>query len=201
MRTTSTHGRDGGFVKYPHISDETKDALIEKHGGEEGALRFLADEVVIQYVDRKLKTIDVFDPAAFVGKTWKIVDTEMDARAALLPEVDFAKVGGETCLRPEDNNTITGEEKLRRLREGSDILLGPNVFLALWREKDHQTLEWLYREKKASYFEFYGELLEDRGGNIFVLCIFREEHGNWRWGYLWIGRERTARHLALTIAS
>lgn len=186
-------------MKYPHISDGTKDAVIDKLGGEDGVMRFLAGEVVLQFIDRKLKTTDNFDLTKFVGKTWKIVDAETDVRAARLTEVDFAMVSGETCLRPEDDGVMSGSEKLRRLREGGNILLGPNAFLALWREKDHQTLEWLYHEKNASFFEFYGELLEDRGGSLFVLCIFREEHGNWRWGYLWIGQNRAARHIALTI--
>ena len=186
-------------MKYPHISEGTKDAVIDKLGGEEGAMRFLAGEVVLQFIDRKLQTTDPFDPTKFVGKTWKVIDTETDARAARLQEVDFARVNGEVCLRPEDGGAITGEEKLRRLREGGNILLGSNAFLALWREKDHQTLEWLFREKNASFFEFYGELLMDRGGSIFVLCVFREEHARWRWGYLWVGKDRTARHLALAI--
>lgn len=190
----------GGFVKYPRISEGTKDAVIDKLGGEEGVRRFLAEEVVLHFVGRKLKTTDSFEPTAFVGKTWKVVHAETDVRATLLSEIDFSRVNGETCLRHEDSGVISGNEKLRRLREGGNILLGATAFLALLNEKDHRTLEWLYHEKKASYFEFFGELLEDRGGSIFVLCIFRGEHGGWRWGYLWIGKNREARHIALTLA-
>ncbi len=131
----------------------------------------------------------------------KDIPGEQDRRAMALTEIDFGAINFENCFSKEDGLVISGEEKLRRLRDGRNILLGASAFLALWNEWEHQTLEALYQQRGTSVFEFFGNILEDQGGSRFVLCLFRAENRKWRWGYLWMGKRRSAEHLALTITA
>lgn len=60
------------------------------------------------YIDRSIP----FDPVAFIGKGWSIV--EQDERSLALTEVDINKVISERTLRP-DEVVIKGEDKLKHL--------------------------------------------------------------------------------------
>lgn len=116
-----------------------------------------------------------FNPLAFLGDGWRVVET--DERAAKLSEVDFAKVNLETCLNGE--TWITGEEKLKRLKSGGNIRLDASCFLALWNEKGHRTLNWLYKERGVTCLDFFGTILESPCGFRCVLCLCRTDGGSW----------------------
>lgn len=187
------------MTKYPNMSQEEIDETIDKLGGEEGARRFLAGEFVLQFVGTTLTTIERVNPEKFIGKTWKFVEGETNLRAAELKSVDFSKVRFITSLIPEDDGSIAGEDKLFRLKQDESTPLGSNAFLALWVEKEHKTLESFYKNKGIDFIEFYGDVLYD-GHSRFVLNLFRENHGGWRWGYLWLGKFRSARYVAICLA-
>ena len=71
--------------------------------------------------------------------------SEIDQREAFLDEIDPTKIEPQVCLRPEDEaGHITGEEKLKRIKEGTNIPPGYKSFITLWKEKGHKTLWWLY---------------------------------------------------------
>ena len=141
---------------------------------------------VIQPIATVLSTIKTFDPVIFISKGWKVLNYETDKLGANLTEVDFNKMVLETCLK-EGETSITGEEKLKRLKEGSNARLGLKAFLALWEEKDHATLEWLYKEKGVAYLDFFGDILEYPDGERCVLCLCRGSGGGWDWRYCWLG--------------
>lgn len=127
-----------------------------------------------------------FDPVTFIGRGWSLDEPE-DARALKLAAVDFAGVTFATCLQ-EDERRITGEEKLRRLKECKVIRLDAKVGQALYEEEGHQTLEWLRKEKGITYLDFLGTILRGPYGYRFVLCLVWRE-GRWHWDCSWLDRD------------
>lgn len=73
----------------------------------------------------------VLNPETFMGEGgngWSVVAEEADPRAAALTEVDFAMVNLGTRFK-DGEFSITGEEKLRRMKEDGDVRLDGFVFL------------------------------------------------------------------------
>jgi len=147
---------------------------------------------------RILPTIKTFDPATFIDKGWKVLEAETDRRASALEQVDFTKANLETCFKQGETH-ITGEEKLKRLKEGGNIRLGSETFLALWTEEGQKTLEWLHGEKGVACFDFFGTILEGPYNDRFVLRLYRYGYsydegrvfGGWKWDwtYYWLGND------------
>ncbi len=150
-------------------------------------------------VDHILSTVKTFDPVAFIGRDWKVIKDESDKRTEAMTEVDFTRVNFETCLK-DGETYITGEEKLKRLKEGGNILLGAETFLALWEEKDHATLEWLYKEKGVTYLDFFGTILGRPDGRRCVLYLYRDD-GGWHWRCFWLGLGWRDRDFSVSLAS
>ncbi len=150
-------------------------------------------------VSRFLATVKNFDPVSFFGGIWKVIEEETDKRAEALNEVDFNKINFETCLKPGEDKII-GEEKLKRLREGGNILLGAETFLAFWQEKEHATLEWLHKEKGVTYIYFFGTILEGPCHDRYVLYLYCFD-GQWDWDYYWLGFSWGDRDFSVSLTS
>ena len=131
-----------------------------------------------------------FDSVKFIGSDWKVIAEDHDACNDGLAEVDFNKVDFAICLK-EGETSITGEEKLKRLKALKQILYGATTFMGLWNDyharKENSVLETLYRTKGITYLDFFGDVLLDPNGNRFVLCLCRNDDGQWHWRYDWLG--------------
>lgn len=131
-----------------------------------------------------------FDPAIFpgLGEGWRLVPEEHDTRNDQLTEVDFETVDFTTGLE-EGETSITGEEKLRRLKAGNYIRLGASVFHVLWLDyqarKENSVLENLYRLRKLSYLDLFGDVILAPDGDRHVLDLCRYD-GRWGWSVSWL---------------
>ena len=145
----------------------------------------------------------VFHPVAFLGKGWTVLEDETDERATLT-EIDFAKV------KFTKDSWITGREKLEQLRASGGIRWDVGVFLALWNEKEHNTLRWLYERRGIVRLNFMGTIfrhpldghlgncestidcypdgIPDSNEDRFVLCLYIPDilEGWWDWCCRWL---------------
>jgi len=142
----------------------------------------------------------LFDPAKFINKDlvfWKGPkdgdglkgEEERDKASLALTEVDFEKADFLTCLE-QDESSITGEEKLIRLRKLGRPIYGTTQFMGLWQDyqqnKAQSVLEKLYQQKGVTYVDFFGDILRHPGGDRDVLCLYRSGDGSWDWNYYWL---------------
>lgn len=146
--------------------------------------------IPIRVKDLKIATTS-FDPITFIGEEWKIIPEDQDEKSVALEEVDFTKVKSVSCLN-EGESSIKGEEKLRRLKESSNIRLGATVFMALWNDYQangrNSILERLYKEEIiGNYIDFFGTILLDPDGNHNVLYLYRHDNGEWHRNVNWLG--------------
>lgn len=136
-----------------------------------------------------------FDPAEFLGKGWQTWkgpvngngisgEEDIDLRTLTLSEIEVAKFLFETGLR-EGEETIPGEEKLRRLKEEKPgfIRCGGNVFLGLWLDyeanKENSVIEGLFRNLKIGSMDFFGQILRHPSAVRHALCLVRRGNGKW----------------------
>ncbi len=146
--------------------------------------------------DTELLLKKPFNPAAFVGGGWDVWlgpsdgdgfsgDKEDLRTLPLKTMIRPARFVRKTCLRP-DEEWITGEEKLRRLKEEPDLfLLDGSVFIALWddyqtNKREESVLEWIFRNMGVTFLDFLGLPLRNPGGNRSVLYLDRVI-GGWSW--------------------
>ena len=142
-----------------------------------------------------------FDLQKFINKDWTFWkgpkdgdglkgEEERDKASLALTEVDFEKADLLTCLE-KGESSITGEEKLIRLRKLNRPLYGANVFMGLWQDyqqnKAQSVLEKLYQQKGITYIDFFGGILRDPFGYRLVLCLCRFDAGSWDWNCNWLG--------------
>ena len=124
-----------------------------------------------------------FDPEAFIGKGWKVV--EEDERSLALTEVDLTKVRLVTCLK-KGESSIKGEEKLKRLKEAGHIRLDAAVFKALWDNKHLIPEDWKKEiNGYRTYIYFDATVLQGPSGYRYVLYLYWGG-GGWRWFYDWL---------------
>ena len=110
-----------------------------------------------------------FDSIDFLGHVnFKI--TEQDVRSHAVKDFVATALKPQTCLRPGEA-TITGEEKLKRLKASGRIRLDAGFFMALWEEKNHKTLHWLHVNLGIKNLDFFGTILVSSEGYRFVLCL------------------------------
>ena len=124
-----------------------------------------------------------FDPVAFVGEGWSIV--EEDERSLALAEIDLTKINFEVTLK-EGEGTIDGEEKLKRLKDAGHIRLDAKVLQTLWENQHLIPVSWKEPTNgKTIYVFFDGTILWDRlSGGCFVLYLFwNEGESEWNWYY------------------
>ncbi|MBC7836702.1 hypothetical protein H7X87_02910 [Acetobacteraceae bacterium] len=150
-------------------------------------------------------------PAQFIDKDWSVWKgpkdgdglkgyAEEDPRSLALTEIDFSKATFEHRLE-EDEQTITGEEKLARMKAMPNIRLDFGIGVALFQEKDQATLRFLHDAYGISWFELAGTVLRHSLGDRYFLSLFRGGDGSWGWDYGWLGRRRSRGLVSPLLAS
>jgi hypothetical protein len=176
------------------VIDNPKDAGREftaflKNGG-----RVISGVPKVITVDRT----SAFDPVAFIGNGWSIV--EEDKRSLKLTEVDLAKVSFKTTLKGREN-TVVGNEKLKRLIASGDIRLDAKVFQTLWENQHLIPEAWKQPTNgNTTYVFFDGTILQHSGGGRYVLDLFWSD-GRWRWRYVWLDVQWDANRPSAVLAS
>lgn len=199
--SVSEFGKDNGLVHEAVVTGRKVGA------GQTFWSRLAHNESLFRHVVKEVMQMVVatqpFDPVLFVAEKWSLIPEERDQRSARLTEVDFATALWEICLN-EGESSITGEEKLTRLKASGKIRLGSTVFLGLWTDyqarKEDSVLERLFKEQKITYLDFFGDVLLDPRGDRYVLCFFRSERG-WSWRYLYLDYDWNAVSLSASLAS
>lgn len=143
------------------------------------------------------------NPAEFIGAGWTFWrgpkdgngldgEEERDKASMTLAEVDFDSADFLTCLE-KGESSITGEEKLIRLKKLGRPIYGTTVAMGLWQDyqscqnKTDSKLKRLYQQKKiGSYVDFFGDILRNPIGHRCVLYFYRFDGGSWRWSYNWL---------------
>ena len=130
-------------------------------------------------------------------------DPDCDPRADKLTEIDWSKVGFETCLK-KDEPSITGEEKLKRLKGKGLLRLGTKAFHSLWLDYqangENSVLERLRRECGTTYLDFFGDVLRSPSGKRCVLYLYWDG-GEWYWDYSYLGSGWGARSVSAVLAT
>lgn len=168
--------------------------------GEENAKALLRGQIKpsFELVNLTLDCSKPFDTIQFLGKDWKV--DGQDERANQLTQVDFAQAQYETCLE-EGESYITGEEKLRRLKEAGHVRLGGSHFLALWEDYRFRgadsELEKL-RQRGITTLDFMGLILRDPAGNRYALYL-RWAGGKWRWLCRWLEDDWRGRFFSVVL--
>ncbi len=129
-----------------------------------------------------------FDPArSFGGAKFTVVADEQDRRNDDLTEIDFEKADFLNMLSQAESS-ITGEEKLGRLKKIKRTRYGATAFMGLWQNyrvwKESSALETLYHTKHIGYVDFFGDVLLNSFGKRCVLCLIRNStNGKWERSY------------------
>lgn len=120
---------------------------------------------------------------------WKLLSDERDGRSPEFSEADFSKADFLMCLN-KDGERITGEEKLKHLKDSGRIRYGATVFAGLWKDyqdhKENSAPERLYQERGITCMDFFGDVLLDPDGGRLVLCPCRDSDDEWRWDCGWL---------------
>jgi hypothetical protein len=135
-----------------------------------------------------------FDPALFIGEGWAAA--EEDERANELTEIDVSTIALVTGLK-KDEQYITGEEAVKRLKDTPHIRLGGRAFLALWENKPLIPESW---KRELVFVSFDGLILLHRNGNRYSVYISWDGIG-WHWYSGWLGNNRSARNQSAVLAS
>ncbi len=160
-----------------------------KNGG-----RVIVGEPKVIPIDRT----SAFDPVAFIGEGWSIV--EEDERSLALGEVDLTKVNFETMLK-ERESSVVGEEKLKRLKDAGHIRLDAKVFQTLWENQHLIPASWKEPTNgNTTYVFFDGTILRNSRGSRCVLCLYWDD-GEWDWRYGWLDDKWDARYPSAVLAS
>lgn len=192
------------------ILADLRDANVSKINRDEfrrliGLKPFIADTII--QIDRS----QPFDPAEFLGAGWSIWrgpadgdglsgDEDQDERSLALTEVDLSKIRFETCLQ-KGEASITGEEKLRRLKVSGHIRLDAKIFQTLWENRDKIPEAWKEKINSNTRFIFFdGTILRSPRGNRFVLYFCRRD-GEWHWSYRWLECDWSASGPSAVLAS
>lgn len=127
-------------------------------------------------------------------------EPDVDPRAGLVTTFDASKVRLLTGL-VGDETSVTGEEKLTRLRARPDIRIDAQTLWALYTEKGQVTLRWLHEVHGVTWMEALGTVLRNPRGARYSLFLYREGGGGWVWRCLWLVSGRYASFPALGLAS
>lgn len=200
--TVSEFGKDNGLIHEAVVTGRKVGAGLtfwSRLAHDEGLFREIVKKVMGLVV-----TASPFDPVQFVGKRWALIPGEHDTRCDVITEIDFSTVLFETCLK-EGEKSITGEEKLARLKAGGNIRLGLTVFAGLWTDyqahKNNSTLECLYKEQSIAYLDFFGDVLLGLDGGRCVLSLCRDDAGVWDWYCDWLDSDWGVADRSASLAS
>lgn len=166
-------GLQDSVIRNPKEAGRQFTAFL-KNGG-----RVIIGEPRIISVDRSKS----FDPVALLGQGWTI--DEQDERSFVLNQIDFANVRLEHMLK-EDEDHISGEEKLARLKKAGYVRLDAKIFQALWENQSLIPESWKKKTNgNTTYVFFDGTILRSPGGRRSVLCLYWDD-GRWRWHCRWL---------------
>lgn len=186
--SVSEFGKDHGLIHEAVVTGRKVGAgatFWSRLAHDENLFRKIVREVIQMVV-----TARPFDPVKFLGAKWASIPEERDPGSAAFSEVDFSTAIFETCLK-EGESSITGEEKLARLKSGKNIRLGASVFMGLGEDyqvgKRDSVLERLYKEQGITYLDFFGDVLLGPNGNRCVLCLCHDGDDVWSWGCRCLG--------------
>lgn len=171
----------------PELPNDAMQGWIQDPRGLQKFLKGLCpDETVAEPKIIKIDRSQPFDLAKFLGKGRTIA--EEDRRSLALTEVNLSKVQLVTTLR-EGETVVTGEERLRRLKEASCIRLDAKVFQTLWEDQALIPEEWKKKiNGNTRYIRFEGTELRYRDGNRYVLSLYWNA-GQWDWDDYWLEDE------------
>lgn len=146
---------------------------------------------------RNLILVDYEPDTGYPFDVWKIVPSEpntigghnwtseeiQDSKSANLKEVDIANITLEEMAGPVydpygSNNTrsLTYCEGIQRIRQRNSVIsLDARVWQALWKEKDHASLEWLRLTRGIKQMIFMGTVLNYHGP-AFPALVYRDEY-------------------------
>lgn len=134
-----------------------------------------------------------FDPTRFLGNDSSIwrgpadgkgLEEDQDPRSVALTEVDFSGIAFDHFLK-EGEQTITGEEKLVRMKADPRVRYDAGVGVALLDEKGQATLRFLHDTYGITWMEF-ATVLRDSGGDRCFLDLCRGDGGSWDWDCGWL---------------
>ncbi len=138
-----------------------------------------------------------FDPVKFLGKGWSI-DEKVGQRAG--NNLDAGKIVAKGYLKDGELYT-SGEERLERIKAMlDDTQLDAQDFMALWNEKGHATLRWLYNTKGITFLSFWGTILRNLNDSRYVLFLYWNE-GQWSWYCNWLDYDFGADNPSAVLAS
>lgn len=141
-----------------------------------------------------------FNPSKFVGESWSIESKETDARSVALAELDLTKIQFVTMLKGNETS-ITGEEKLKRLKESNYIRLDADVFFTLWENQHLIPESWKEKvNENTRYIFFDGTVLRRSDGDRCVLYLYWRD-GAWRWGVDWLDYDWSASRPSAVLAA
>ena len=162
-----------------------------KNGG-----RVLVGEPRVIAIDRTKP----FDPV-FVGQGCTVIEEETDTRSTSLTELDLTKVRFVTMLKDGESH-ITGEEKLRRLKEAGFIRLDAGIFQTLWENQNLIPESWKEKVNGSTRFIFFDGtvLLRPDGDHRCIFYLYWID-GKWFWYRCWLGIGWDASNPSAVLAS
>lgn len=165
----SAKSREGGFMKYGNFTLGQIEAIINKLGGKEGALRLLRGELFISNPTSAPKLIHDQTKSG-----WKLLE-HTPRRITSVADIELVPF-----LR-EGEEWVEGEEMVRRARIEFDANLG--------QEDAEYILEHtaeIPAEFKDFYLVFPGTVWQDSDGYRHVSYL-DSDGGRWYPDFLWIG--------------
>jgi hypothetical protein len=162
-------------------------------------------------MNKVLKTLTApFNPVEFFGKGWSfwrgpedgdgLHGKEARDRASLAHlRIDYANVEFITCLG-EREISVSGEDKLLRLRDSGRIIYGATAFMGLLQnycsstDKAESILEKLHQLRGLTYVDFFGDILRGPDGWRYALCFRRDSSGHWEPGHIWLYLNYSIQH-------
>ncbi len=178
-----------------HLQAAIEGKLVNRQGQPfSSGSKMIVGEPGIIPVDRATS----FDPVKLLGQGWTI--EEQEERSLALTRIDLAKVRLEHMLRGNEG-WITGEARLRRLKEAGYILLDAKVFQTLWKNQTLIPEAWKQKTNgNTTHISFDGTILRDPDGSRDVVYLYWSG-GRWRWSYDWLEDDWSADDPSAVLAS
>lgn len=119
---------------------------------------------------------------------WCIVEEETDLRSVAMDTLNLGKVHLRATLKYGEQS-ITGAERIARVKEAGHVRLGAGMFLVFWNNQDiiPENLKDS-AENTDTGICFDGTVLVSPHGEKFVFCLYRLD-GEWRWTLDFLDRD------------
>ncbi len=189
--TTKIKERRRTHVKYLLCSDVEVLTEIqeEETKREQEALSLQSPPTNALLIDRT----QPFNPSTFIGDGWSIwkgpIDGDglegeeaQDQRSLALYQLDLSAIRFRTMLK-RGETSITGRERLERLKTSGNICLDAKVFQTLWENKNLIPESWKKKMEGDPHFIYLdGTILCGPDGRCYVLSFYWLDK-KWRWSY------------------